>query len=284
MFVVGSSRHHHLEFIGRDGVSAAAVASASARIPDVVGDGVHVVVGFSGDLWAAVAPAPAPAPVPFPALDRVPATPGDVWVWLHGSDAGDLFDALRAVTAALAPVATLSHEIDGWVYHDLRDLTGFIDGTENPAPEEQATVALVPAGEPGAGGSYALTQTWEHDLDAFAALPVDEQERVFGRTKPDSVELDDDVRPATAHISRVVITEDGEELEVYRRSVPYGDARVAGLHFVGFSARPDILPRMLGRMFGDDGPRDRLTDFSTPVTGNHWFVPALDDLTALVRP
>lgn len=281
IFVENSPRHHHLEFTLRGGVVPSDLGPVVAGIHPVVADAVHLVVGFSGELWAILAPDVAPDPVPFPAIEGVPHTPADIWVWLHGAEAGDMFDATRAVTRHLAPVAAVTHEIDGWVYHDRRDLTGFIDGTENPDPDEQPVVALLPAGEPGAGGAYAVTQTWEHDLDAFAALTDDEQEGVIGRTKPDSVELAEDLMPETSHVSRVVIEEGGRELEIYRRSVPYGGARTAGLHFVAFSARPDIVTKMLERMFGSDGIHDRLTEFSTPVTGNFWFVPDLDALAML---
>ena len=110
-------------------------------------------------------------------------------------------------------------------------------------------------------------------------LSLEEQEAVIGRTKPDSVELDDDVKRNTAHISRMVIEEDGEELEIYRRSVPYGTVTEHGLHFVAFSAEPQRFTKMLHRMFGtDDGVRDRLTAFSTPISGAYWFVPSLEAL------
>ena len=133
----------------------------------------------------------------------------------------------------------------------------------------------------GAGCAFAITQRWVHDLEAFNALPVAQQEAVVGRTKPDSVQLDDDVRPPTSHVTRMVIEEDGEELAIYRRSVPYGTVGEHGLHFVAFSAQPDRFTKMLRRMFGaDDGVRDRLTEFSVPVTGAYWFVPSLEALGA----
>jgi porphyrinogen peroxidase len=112
---------------------------------------------------------------------------------------------------------------------------------------------------------------------------VQEQESVIGRTKLDSVELDDDVRPTTAHISRVVIEDAaGDELEIYRRSVPYGTASEHGLQFVSFAADPRRVVQMLERMFGasSDGLTDRLIEFSTPVTGATYFVPSLEDLAA----
>ena len=89
----------------------------------------------------------------------------------------------------------------------------------------------------------------------FDALPIDKQEAVFGRTKDESVELDP--LPDRSHVERVVIEEAGEELEIYRRSFPYGSTREAGLFFLAFSNEPNLVERMLARMFGIDGPSDR---------------------------
>jgi putative iron-dependent peroxidase len=203
-------------------------------------------------------------------------------VWAHGASYDVVFDTTRAVVAALAPVATLASEQPSFVYLDSRDLTGFIDGTENPPVHEAPEVAIVADG-PGAGGSFVILQRWVHDLAAFHAQTLQEQEGVFGRTKPDSVELDDEAKPATAHISRVVIEEDGEELEIYRRSTPYGTVGEHGLQFVAFSADPSRFDKMLARMFGTTGDalHDHLTDFSTPVTGAYYFAPSLEALVDL---
>ncbi len=132
----------------------------------------------------------------------------------------------------------------------------------------------------GAGGSYAMTMRWVHDLEAFDRLSPVDQERVFGRTKPASVELDEAAKPPTAHIARVSIEEGGEELHIYRRSVPYGTVREHGLFFVAFSADPSRFDKMLARMFGTspDAVRDRLTDFSHPVSGSYYFAPSLQAL------
>lgn len=121
-----------------------------------------------------------------------------------------------------------------------------------------------------------------HDLDAFEALPVAAQEAVFGRTKVDSVELDADEKPASAHIARVVIEEDGEEPEVFRRSTSFGDLEEHGLVFVAFSAEQRRLAMMLDRMVGaGDGIRDELTRYSTPVTGAYCVVPSIEALSGL---
>jgi putative iron-dependent peroxidase len=216
-------------------------------------------------------------------IDGVPVTQHDLWIWVHGTGDDVIFDVGRAVAALVEPVADLVHEVGGWVYRDSRDLTGFIDGTENPAVEEAFAVATVPGDGAGAGGSFAIVQRWVHDLAAFHALPEPEQEGVIGRTKRDSIELDDDVKPPTAHIARVVIEEDGEELEIYRRSAPYGRVQELGLYFVAFSADRTRFDKMLARMFGTagDGVHDHLTDFTKPVSGSYYFAPSLEAIAAL---
>jgi porphyrinogen peroxidase len=283
IFAQGTRSHYHLELDLRPGASADDVFAAlqQLRQPSVTAGGANIVVGFGPDLWRRIAPRDAPDALrAFAPIGTAPATQHDVWIWTHGTGEDVMLDVARAVAAVLAPVAAIAHEQSGFVYHDSRDLTGFVDGTENPLVEEAFEVAIVPDGEPGAGGSFVLTQRWVHDLEAFHALSAAEQEGVIGRTKPGSVELADDVKPPTAHIARVVVEQDGEELEIYRRSVPYGTAAEHGLYFVAFSADPTRFTTMLRRMFGvdGDGVHDRLTDFTRPVSGSFYFAPALESL------
>jgi len=128
-----------------------------------------------------------------------------------------------------------------------------------------------------------VSMRWVHDLVAFNRLSVEDQQRVFGRTKADSVELSATEKPPNAHIARVEMTVDGEELEIFRRSVPYGTAAEHGLFFVAFSAERSRFDRMLARMFGtsSDGVRDHLTDFSRPVAAAYYFAPSLNALNEL---
>ena len=289
IFAQGTRTHHHLELDLRDGVDPAAVARAvlALREPPVTAGGTNLVVGFGAELWRRLAPGGAPADLepmlPVHGEGRsVPATQHDLWVWLHGAGPDAALDNARAVVRALAPVADLAQEQACFVYHDSRDLTGFIDGTANPPIEEATGVAILPEGVPGAGGAFVLAMRWRHDLAAFEALPTADQEAVIGRTKPDSVELDPN--PPTSHVSRVVIEDDeGEELELYRRSAPWGTAAEHGLYFLAFSADPGRFLRMLERMFGagDDGLHDRLTDFSTPLSAAVYFAPSIEALSAL---
>jgi putative iron-dependent peroxidase len=287
IFAQGTRSHYHLEFDLVPGAEAAAVADGVARLrePAVTVGGANLVVGFGPSLWRALAPADVPPGLgDFVAVEgdgrRAPATQHDAWVWIHGTGPDVILDVARSVTAALGPELDLAAEQPCFVYRDSRDLTGFVDGTENPPVEEGPAVAVVPDG-PGAGGSHVVAMRWVHDLTAFHRLAVADQEATIGRTKPDSVELDD--KPPTAHISRVVIEEDGEELEIYRRSAPFGRVRELGLYFVAFSADRTRFDKMLARMFGTtgDGLHDHLTDFTRPVSGSYYFAPSLEALAAL---
>lgn len=291
IFGEGTQAHVHLEWNVRGGAGDDAIRRAlrlalGLSEETVTVGGANVVIGFGPTLWSRLSTVVPPELGPFTALGSgarvAPSTQHDIWLWLHGSEFDVLFDNARAAALALAPVADLVLEQHGSRYMDSRDITGFIDGTENPNSWDAYEVALLPDDVAGAGGSYAMTQRWLHDLDRFHALAVGDQQDVIGRTKPDSIELDDDVKPPTAHIARVVIEEDGEELEIYRRSVPILGVAEHGLHFVAFSAERRRFDLMLARMFGTDGDglHDHLTDFSRPVTGSYWFVPALDDLEA----
>ena len=287
IFRQGLRAHEHLEFDLKPRATAAEVRAAFATM----GAGISqaTVAGFGARLWRLLAPeSEVPANLtPLAPIRGVagtmPAQPHDLWLWLqdHGPDAN--LDAARLAVAALAPVLTLVEDTQGFVYRDSRDLTGFIDGTENPTLDDAPTVALVAQG-PGAGGSFALVQRWRHDLTHFHALPVAEQEKVIGRTKRDSVQLDD--LPPNSHVSRMVVETEHGELKLWRRSVPWGKAAVNGLQFIGFSADPQRFVIMLERMFGatQDHVHDRLLDFSKPETAALYFVPSAEALTRWALP
>jgi putative iron-dependent peroxidase len=287
IFAQGTIAHAFMEWDLRANVDLAQAAAVLGRLrgPSVAAGGVNLVLAFGPDLWRAMAPQDVPAglapfePIGRPGGHHAPASQHDLWLWINGSSADVVFEHTRAAAAAIETVAELANEQVAFVHRDSRDLTGFIDGTANPTLLEAPAAALVPDGEPGAGGSHVMVIRWIHDLDAFGALPVEEQERVFGRTKADSTEFDDDVKPPTAHIARVEIEDEaGVELPIYRRSVPYGNVAEHGLYFVAFSADRTRFDTMLGRMFGvaDDGLHDRLMDFTRPVSGAFYYAPPLN--------
>lgn len=283
-------RHFHmLEYRLAAATTAADLRAAlkAGMTPD--SPELATVVAF-GAAWAQqVDPeAPAFAPLqPIHGLDGfvMPATGGDVMLWLQGRDSDVLFDAIHRVQSAMAALGEAVLDLPCFTYHDSRDLTGFVDGIGNPQGKAARNAALIPAGQPGAGGSFVFTQRWLHQLDAFAKLPVPEQENVIGRTKADAEEFDSERMPANAHVARTDLTVAGEPMKIWRRSMPWGTAREAGLYFLAFSQRLGRFDVLLNSMAGtgEGGVRDRLTDFSTPVTGGYWYAPPAARLADLLR-
>lgn len=294
LFIEEVAVHQHAEYDLARGV-AAEPATVRAQIAlaleaaTMVG-GPNLVWGFGPRLWSALAPGGVPRGLhDFAGLTGrgagsghdSPATQSDLWLWCQGSRHEAVWESARRARDALAPVASLMRQ--QWAYKaaDNRDPIGFIDGTENPALPEAATTAVIPGGLPGAGGSCVLVQKWVHDLAAFEALSVLEREEVIGRTRDTSIELPERRMPPTSHVSRNTLEEPGGgELKIYRRNTPFASLGEAGTMFIGTSADPTRIDRMLERMFGlaDDGLVDRLIEFSRPVSGSYYFVPSLDDL------
>lgn len=288
IFALGTSSHAYLEFDLHADCNPLTLVQMIANLegPSTTTGGVNLVVGFRPSLWARVAPAAMPLAVTDFAHEvrgvdgyTMPATQHDLWLWVSSHAYHTVFDVTREAVRTLAPVAALADEVAGWTYKESRDLTGFIDGSENPRLSVAPEVALIPDGAPGAGGSIVLVQKWMHDAPAFEALSVEAQEKVIGRTKATSVELAEEVRGAQSHISRTVLKVDGTEKHIFRRNTPFGTATEHGTMFIGFSCEQYRLSRMLERMAGaEDGIRDALTLYTTAVSGSYYFVPAVEAL------
>jgi putative iron-dependent peroxidase len=205
---------------------------------------------------------------------RMPATQHDALLWLSGSAYDIVFDVARAAIKELAAVGSVADETSSWPYRHDRDLTGFIDGSENPSLNEAAELALVPEGKPGAGGSVLLLQKWSHDVSAWESLATGDQERVIGRTKDESIELGE--QPPDSHVAR---TDQERFGDIFRRNTPYGSVTDHGTMFVGLSAEQGPQTAMLESMLGlKDGVRDALTRYTRPLTGAYYFVPSTQDL------
>jgi putative iron-dependent peroxidase len=292
IFAQGTNAHTFLEWDLRPDVDLreAAVVLGRLRGPRVSAGGINLVLAFGPDLWRSISPDQPPdglhafERVGLPGGHHVPATQHDLWLWINGSSQDVVFEHARAAARTIETVAELASEQAAFVHRNSQDLTGFIDGTANPTLLEAPEAALVPDGAAGAGGSHVMSIRWVHDLAAFDALPVAEQERVIGRTKADSRELADDVKPLDAHIARAEISDAaGNELPIYRRSVPYGTVAEHGLQFVAFAADRTRFDMMLGRMFGaaGDGIHDRLIEFSRAVSGAYYYAPPLNVIADL---
>jgi putative iron-dependent peroxidase len=284
IFALGTNSHAYLELDGSVGAEQFVRAVASLREPRTTMGGVNLVAGFRPELWREAVPADSPADLS--GFDRaivgadgyeLPATQHDGVLWISGSAYDVVFDVARMAIRALAGVATVVEETSSWPYrHDL-DLTGFIDGTENPSLIDAPPFVLVADGEPGAGGSVLLLQKWSHDAPLWESLGDDAQELVIGRRKSDSVELDP--KPDDSHVAS---TDQDRFGKVFRRNMPYGTVTDHGTMFVGFCAEQRPLQAMLESMAGvDDGTRDALTRYTTALTGAYYFVPSTESLREL---
>ncbi|MGE3977509.1 MAG: Dyp-type peroxidase [Nitrospira sp.] len=251
--------------------------------------GLFCAFGIGSSLWDRLSPGNRPAGLrPFRAIEAngrvAPATGGDLLVQICSGRHDLNLDLAMKLAQRLQQVATVSEEIHGFRYRDSRDLTGFIDGTENPKGKARSVAALIGAEDRRfACGSYVAVQRYIHDLERWRRVGDREQEGIIGRTKRNSVELPKSRKPDTAHITRVVIERDGEELQILRQSYPWGTVREAGLYFVAYTKSLDIFDLMLARMMGtaDDGKHDRLMEFSRAVTGATFFVPSLETIASL---
>ncbi|MGA8709547.1 MAG: Dyp-type peroxidase [Steroidobacteraceae bacterium] len=286
IFALGTSSHAYLEFDRLDARRGKEFAStlAAIREPRTTTGGVNFVIGFRPELWRESAPEDAPPGVegfnrPLQGTEGfvMPSTQHDALVWLSGSAHDVIFDMARSIVRALSEQALLAEETSSWSYRHDRDLTGFIDGSENPSLLDAPAAALLPNGVPGAAGSILLLQKWQHKIAAWEALPIDRQERIMGRTKLESIELEN--KPADSHVAR---TDQDEFGQIFRRNMPYGRINDHGTMFVGLSSDQKRLSRMLDSMAGlITGTRDALTRFTQPLTGAYYFVPCVESLLRL---
>jgi porphyrinogen peroxidase len=283
IFALGTASHAYLEFDARQGRNAQDLVGAisALREPRTTMGGVNLVAGFRPELWREVASEDAPLEVEGFNEDLVgidgfemPATQHDALLWLSGGAYDAIFDTARDAIAELSDLASMADETSSWPYRHDRDLTGFIDGTENPTLIDGPEVALIPEGEPGAAGTILLLQKWIHDAVAWESLPVAQQEQTMGRTKLESVELED--RASDSHVGA---TDQERFGKIFRRNMPFGTVAEHGTMFVGFSAEQRRLSAMLESMAGlAGGVRDALTRFTRPLTGAYYFVPSTQSL------
>lgn len=280
-----------------DGADMGAIRAAIAQLrADCAAKNINLVVGFGPTLLADLTddvPSDFQPYETFQSIDgsgkEAKGTQEELLFWLNSERKDEVWKAQWDAREALKGHMRVARETMTFIYGDSLDLSGFIDGTGNPEPERDVEVAIVPAGEPGAGGSFIIAQRWVHDLEAFNLLPVEEQEKVFGRTKADSTRLK--VQPPTSHLSHVELREGktGDEStpkrdEISRRSTPYAfhDGTV-GLYFMAFCKSQAPLRERMRAMYGMDGQvRDRLTSYSNPASGSFYFAPSVETLdTAL---
>ncbi|MFD1801798.1 Dyp-type peroxidase [Mixta tenebrionis] len=252
------------------------------RYPDA---GLGAVVAFGNALWRDLAPTgSAPELKDFQPLGNniAPATQRDLLIHIQSQRHDVNFSLAQAALAAFGAALRVEEETHGFRWTEDRDLSGFVDGTENPQGEMRQQVAVIANGV-DAGGSYIFTQRWEHNLSQLNRLPLSQQEQMIGRTRQSNEELPGDARPDTSHLSRVDLKENGQGLKILRHSLPYGTASgTNGLYFIAYCATLHNIEQQLLSMFGErDGKYDAMLRFTKPVSGAWWFAPSVATLLAL---
>ena len=258
--------------------------------------GLSCVMGFGSDAWDRLFGVPKPKDLhPFREIrgrHHAVATSGDILFHIRAARMDLCFELATQIMSRVGGAVCAVDEVHGFKYFDDRDLIGFVDGTENPVAQGAIDATIIGEEDAAfAGGSYVIVQKYLHDVARWNTLPVEEQERVIGRTKLSDIELDDAVKPTSAHNVLTTIMEDGKQLEILRDNMPFGDVGKGelGTYFIGYARSPHRIERMLVNMFVGQPPGnyDRLLDFSRPVTGTLFFVPTatfLEDVAAGAVP
>jgi porphyrinogen peroxidase len=248
-------------------------------------DNLSCIMGIGSDAWDRLFGAPRPAGLhPFREIKAGPrhavSTPGDLVFHIRAKRMDLCFEMATQIVQRLGDAIAVVDEVHGFRYFDDRDLVGFVDGTENPTGREADDAVYIGAEDAGfAGGTYVIVQKYLHDVRGWNALPVEAQERIIGRTKLADIELDDAVKPTSAHNALTTIVEDGKEMKIVRDNMPFGrvsDGGEYGTYFIGYARTPRVIEQMLENMFvgRPPGNYDRLLDFSFAKTGCLFFVPS----------
>lgn len=231
------------------------------------------VIGLGAGLVAAVG-ASVPGLRAFERLQRgrytMPATPLDVFALVPAHDPGQAFDSADALMHALDPYTELVEALPLFRYRRGHDLTGYLDGIENPQGDAAWEAALA-----ADGSSFVLVQRWLHLRDRFAALAPPARDDVFGRRASDDEEIAE--APESAHVKRTAQEDFDPPAFLLRRSMPWGDARRHGLQFISYAASLAPIQRQLERMMGlEDGLQDALLAHSQAETGAYYWCPPWD--------
>jgi putative iron-dependent peroxidase len=241
------------------------------------------IMGIGSDAWDRLFGLPRPAELhSFQEILSGPrhavSTPGDLIFHIRAKRMDLCFELAMQIMARLNGAVRTADEVQGFRYFDERDVLGFVDGTENPTGNVAADAVFIGGEDPAfAGGSYVIVQKYLHNLEAWNDLSTEAQEKIIGRSKVSDIELDESVKPSRAHNALTVIEKNGKEVKILRDNMPFGSPGRGefGTYFIGYSCSPSTIEEMLENMFigRPPGNYDRILDFSTPVTGNLFFIP-----------
>ena len=254
------------------------INSMNIRYPD---SGLAVAFGFSRSAWDYLFPdAKRPAeleefqPVVGPKY-TAPATPADLFFHIRAKNSAVPVELMSQIMDRIGDGVTTVDETHGFRNFEGRAIIGFVDGTENPSALDTPDYAVIGDEDPDfINGSYAFAQKYLHDMKTWNALKTETQEQTIGRKKFNDVELEDDQKAPNAHNVVSKYEDDGIEHKIVRMNVPFANPAkdIFGTYFIGYARHWSVTKRMLEGMFSKS---DRLLDFSTPVTGEVFFIPSL---------
>lgn len=219
-----------------------------------------------------------------------PSTPRALWCWVRGADQGELFFRSRKIRQLLAPAFECAESQNLFLYTPQhRDLSGFVDGTQNPTGDAAVQAAIASGmGDGLDGGSYLAVQKWQHDfaaLDAIAAGSTMAMDDLMGRDLKTDVEMED--KPTASHVARTDQDSFGRPAHIIRRNMCWADNQLeGGTLFLGFGCSFEAFELQWHRMMGlEDGITDALFRFTRPLTGAYYWCPPMangkPDLRAL---
>jgi putative iron-dependent peroxidase len=265
--------------------------SVNARMP---AGALTCVAGIGSAVWDRLFGRPRPVGLhPFPELAGAKyiaiATPGDLLFHIKARSMNLCFEMTAQIMDRLSGAVTVEDEVHGFRYFEERDLLGFVGGAENPSGPAATGAVLVGSEDPRfAGGSYVIAQKYLHDMRAWNALPVEEQEKVLGRRKLSNIALPSGTRPGNSHVAMTAAGPGGARRPILRDKMPFGSAGRGefGTYFTGYAAHPGVIEQVLTSMFIGDPPGnyDRILDFSAAVTGGLFFAPPADFLSDPTGP
>lgn len=251
---------------------------------------ISIVAAIGSSYWSLIVGDSKPTELTsFPSFERgegvAPNTPVDLLFHIRSERKDVNFQLAQILTERLGDSVELIEEIEGFKYLDSRDLTGFVDGTENPQGENRVEVAVVGDEDQAfRGGSYIHLQRYVHNMTYWNQQPVKHQEDTIGRTKKDNVEYASSDKALTSHTKRTSLKDDqGNSVEILRHSMPYGDTQQCGLMFASYCRTPKNFTLMLQSMIEGDGQghTDHLLKYTRAVTGQAFFAPDSEFLSAL---
>lgn len=257
--------------------------SALDRFPD---SKASCVMGIGCEAWLRL-DLPKPLPKELKKFEAIKgekhiavSTPGDLHFHIRADKKSFAYDMASVISGFMSEIADCKVEVHGFRYWDSRSILGFVDGTENPHGADRDYFAVIGDQEPGyEGGSYLFVQKYVHNMDAWKSLPVEEQEKVIGRSKDADIEMDDGVKPKNSHSALANI---GDDFKVVRDNMPFGNVSTneMGTYFICYASTFSTVEKMLINMFVGNPPGnyDRILDFSTAKTGSLFFVPSMDML------